>query len=194
MSDSKKTDKKAASMRPEKIAEANEIETTVKGSDYCFVLNYAGLKVSQFTALRAELRKAKSSMHVVKNSYLARAASAKGWKLDELLNGPTAMITGSGDPAEVAKIVESFLEKNEKAAVKGAQLADQTLKPEQVKELSKLPSKDTLRAQLLALLMQPATSLVRVFTAPLTGVLYVLKAKADKGDQPKESPAAQAGK
>ena len=35
-------------------------------------------------------------------------------------------------------------------------------------------------AQLLATLMAPATNLVRVFVAPLTGVLYVLKAKSEK--------------
>lgn len=172
--------KTSNSKRPEKVSAVTEVTEAVKGSDYCFLLNYSGLKVGAFAAIRGDLRKAGSRVRVVKNSYLARAAQEKGWKLDNFLCGPTAMITGSGDPAEVAKKIIDFLKKNESASVKGAQLAQSSLAAADVKALSELPSKDVMRATLLAMLMSPATSLVRVFAAPLTGSLYVLKAKAAK--------------
>ncbi len=171
----------ASSKRPEKQSAIREIQKIVAGSDYCFILNYGGLTVAAFAALRAELRKARSSVKVVKNAYLAGAAQARGWTgMDPLLAGPTAMITGNGDPAEVAKLLIAFLKKNDTTSVKGAQLENSLLSAEDVKVLSELPSKDAMRAMLLGTLLAPATSLVRVFVAPLTSVLYVLKAKAGR--------------
>ncbi len=179
----------ANSKRPEKKAAIAEINDAVKNSSFCFVLNYGGLTVAAFSVLRAKLREAKAAVKVVKNAYLAQAFEAKGWTADEaLLSGPTAMITGDGDPAEIAKLIVEFLKKNETASVKGANLEGKALAAADVDALSKLPSKDVLRAQLLAVFMAPATSLVRVFTAPLTGVLYALKAKMDKeGGAPAEA-------
>jgi len=171
----------AKSNRPEKRVAMGEINDLVAGSDYCFLLNYGGLAVGEFTQLRGQLNKADSAVKVVKNIYLAKAVEAKGWEVaDDLLSGPTAIVTGSGDPAEVAKLIIEFLKKSDKASAKGAWLDKSVLSAGDVKALSELPSRDVMRATLLGTLMAPATSLVRVFSAPLTGVLYVLQAKAEK--------------
>ena len=82
--------------------------------------------------------------------------------------------------AYLAKVIVEFLKKNENASVKAAQLDTATLDQAQVEALSKLPSKDVMRAMFLGTLQAPASSLVRVFAAPLQSVLYVLKAKQDK--------------
>lgn len=179
----------ANSRRPEKKAALDEIGALVRDSGYCFLLNYGGLTVSAFSALRGKLRDAKSGVKVVKNTYLAQALNAAGLEVPaDFLTGPTAIITGDGDPAEVAKLIVEFLKKNDKASVKGASLEKSVLSAQDVDALSKLPSKDVMRATLLATLMAPASSLVRVFAAPLTGVLYVLKAKAEKdGGAPAEA-------
>lgn len=173
----------ANSKRPEKLSAINEVIALVEKSDYCFVLNYGNLTVSTFSDLRKELAKAKSVIKVVKNSYLSRAAAKKGWdSMESVLTGPTAMITGSGDPAEVAKVLVTFLKKFEAASVKGAQLDKTMLSAAQVVSLSSLPPKDVLRSTLLGTMLAPATSLVRVLVAPLASVLYVLKAKEEKNE------------
>lgn len=175
--------KTAKSTRPEKLSAISEVIELVEASEYCFVLNYGNLTVSAFSALRGELASANSQLKVVKNAYLARAIEKKGWDaMASVLEGPTAVITGSGDPALVAKILVTFLKKYETASVKGAQLDEATLTTEQVESLSKLPSKDVMRAHLLGTMMAPATSLVRVLVAPLTSVLYVLKAKGENDE------------
>lgn len=175
--------KTAKSKRPEKLSAINEVIELVEASDYCFVLNYGNLTVGDFSALRHELAVANSQMKVVKNAYLARAIEKKGWEaMTSFLAGPTALITGDDDPAVVAKVLVTFLKKHEAASVKAAQLDDSTLTPEQVESLSKLPAKDVLRGQLLGTMMAPASSFVRVLVAPLTGVLYVLKAKGEKDE------------
>lgn len=175
------TKPQANSKRPEKLASIQLIDEFVKNADFCFILNYGGLTVSEFSALRAQLAPSKAVLKVVKNTYLAKALEDKGWtKIEDVLTGPTALVAGSGDPAEVAKAVTTFLKKNDKASVKAGQLGDQSLDAAQVKQLADLPSKDEMRAKLLATMNAPAGDFVRVLAASIKGVLYVLKAKAEK--------------
>ena len=168
-------------MRSEKISILNEVIERVKASDFCFILNYGGLTVTQLTALRKELLKNNTRAMVVKNTYLARVAKELGWAdVSSMLSGPTAVITGQGDVTEVAKVLVEFVKKNEKAAIKGASLDAAALSATDVEALSKLPSKDAMRGMLLGTLLAPATSLVRVLNAPLLNALYALKAYEEK--------------
>jgi len=168
-------------MRIEKISILNEVIDRVQSSDFCFVLNYGGLKVTQLTTLRKELAKQTARAMVVKNTYLAKAAKQLEWDdISKMLSGPTAIITGKGDVAEVAKMLTEFVKKNNIASVKGASLEKALLSSADVEALSKLPSKDAMRGMLLGTLLAPATSFVRVLNAPLLNVLYALKAYEDK--------------
>jgi large subunit ribosomal protein L10 len=168
-------------MRNEKISILNEVIERVKASDFCFILNYGGLKVTQLTTLRQELNKLNSRAMVVKNTYLGKVAKELGWAdVSAMLSGPTAVVTGQGDVTEVAKLLVEFVKKNDKAAIKGASLEAAALSAADVDALSKLPSKDTMRAMLLGTLTAPATSLVRVLNAPLLNALYALKAYEEK--------------
>jgi len=170
-------------MRTEKVSILSEVIDRVKTADFCFVLNYGGLKVTQLTALRQELAKSQSRAMIVKNTYLAKAAADLGWAdISAMLAGPTAVITGSGDVAEVAKALMEFVKKNDKASVKGANVEQALLDAADVEALSKLPSKDAMRGMLLGTLLAPATSFVRVLNAPLLNVLYALKAYEEKKD------------
>ena len=118
-----------------------------------------------------------------------KAAEELGWAdVSAMLVGPTAVVTAKGDASELAKIVCKFVKDHAKAAVKGGELDKAALSPADVDALSKLPSKDQLRAQLLATFMAPATNLVRIFVAPAQSVLYALKAKEEKdGGAPAEA-------
>ena len=168
-------------MRTEKISILNEVIERVKASDFCFILNYGGLKVTQLTTLRQALAKLDSRAMVVKNTYLGKIAKDLGWAdVSSMLTGPTAVVTGSGDVTEVAKVLVEFVKKNDKASIKGASLETAALNPADVDALSKLPSKDAMRGMLLGTLLAPATSLVRVLNAPLLSALYALKAYEEK--------------
>ena len=168
-------------MRTEKSSILNEVIERVKASDFCFVMNYGGLKVTQLTDLRQTLEKLGARAMVVKNTYMAKVAEEQGWAgVAAMFTGPTAIVTGSGDVTEVAKALVEFAKKSGKADVKGATMDTVTLNAADVVELSKLPSKDVMRGILLGTLTAPATSLVRVLNAPLLNVLYALKAYEDK--------------
>ena len=171
-------------MRSEKVAILNEVIERVKSSDFCFILNYGGLKVTQLTALRQTLTPLHARAMVVKNTYLGKIANDLGWAdLSAMLTGPTAIVTGTGDVTEVAKSLVEFVKQNDKASIKGASFESATLSASEVEALSKLPSKDVMRGMLLGTMMAPATSLVRVLNAPLLNVLYALKAYEDKKNE-----------
>ena len=172
-------------MRIEKIAILEEVVARVKDSDYCFILNHGGASVAKVAKLRADLRKLDSRLLVVKNTYLAKVAKEKGWSDDvnAMLSGPTAVVTGHGEPTAVAKAVMEFVNDKDlagKASVKGADYDNKIVDAAMVEALSKVPGKNELRATLLMLLKEPATRLARVLSE---------KAKKEGGGAPEEAPA-----
>ena len=156
-------------MRIEKIAILDEVVARIKDSDYCFILNYGGAAVAKLSALRVALRKLDSRLLVVKNTYLAKVAKEKGWseEVNSMFSGPTAVVTGRGEPTAVAKAIMEFVNDKElagKASVKGADYDNKIVDAAMVEALSKVPGKDQLRATLLMLLKEPATRLARVLS------------------------------
>ena len=173
-------------MRIEKVAILNEVTERIKASDYCFIVNYGGVDVVKLGKLRTDLLGCDSRLLVVKNSFLAKVAKEKGWSDDvnAMFKGPTAVVTGKGEPTAVAKAIMEFVKGSEgKASVKGADYDGKIVDAAMVEALSKVPGKDQLRATLLMLLKEPATRLARVLSE---------KAKKEGGDAPapEAAPAA----
>ncbi|MBO7721612.1 MAG: 50S ribosomal protein L10 [Kiritimatiellae bacterium] len=154
-------------MRVEKIAILDEVAARVKDSDYCFIVNHGGATVAQLAALRADLRKCDSRLLVVKNTYIAKVAKESGWdeSVNAMFSGPTAVVTGHGEPTAVAKALSEFVKATGgKASIKGADYDGKIVDAATVEALSKIPGKDQLRATLLMLLKEPATRLARVLS------------------------------
>ena len=173
-------------MRIEKVAIMNEVVARVKDSDYCFILNHGGVTVAAMAKLRAALRALDSRVLVVKNTYLAKVAKEKGWsdEVNAMLQGPTAVVTGHGEPTAVAKAIMEFVKDSAgKAAVKVADYDSKIVDAAMVEALSKLPGKNKLRATLLMLLKEPATRLARVLSEKA-------KKEGGEGAPAPEAPAA----
>ncbi|MBE36061.1 MAG: 50S ribosomal protein L10 [Opitutaceae bacterium] len=165
-------------MRAEKQYLVTEVETHLKKSDYVILTNFAGVTVADVAELRAELRKENAEFHVVKNSSLRVAAKALGLpEFEESLTGPTAIIVGGDNSPGAAKVVTEFFKSKKKVEVKSAVLSNKLLNADDVNTLAALPSLDALRGQLLGLLSQPGTMLVRVLNAVPQSVVNVLQAK-----------------
>ena len=172
-------------MRPEKKYLVAEVDQHLDKSDYVYLVNYERITVQEIAELRALLAAHGAEFHVIKNSILGVAAAAKDLPdLSEHLTGQTAIIIGGNNPSGVAKVVTEFFKKNQKVDVKAGVLSDKVLSKEEVEALAKLPGLEVLRAQLLGLLTQPATGLVRVLNAVPQGLVNVLQAKvrAENGE------------
>jgi large subunit ribosomal protein L10 len=172
-------------MRPEKQYLVEEVNNHLAKSDYVYLANYERITVEETAELREQLAEHNAEFHVVKNSIFGVAANAKEMPdVGEHLSGPTAIIVGGDNPSGVAKVLGKFFKDKEKVDLKVGILNDKTLDKAQIEALAKLPGLESLRAQLLGLLSQPGTGLVRVLNAVPQNVVNVLQAKvrAENGE------------
>ncbi|NBZ95051.1 MAG: 50S ribosomal protein L10, partial [Proteobacteria bacterium] len=128
--------------------------------------------------LRTRLAGAGAAMTVVKNTFLRRSIKEAGLpELDDHLNGQTAYVTGDKDICSAAKILKTFSSEFEKPKIRAGVLDNAVLDTPQVIALADLPSKEVLQSQLLGMLLQPATKLVRTLNEPAASLARVLQAK-----------------
>jgi large subunit ribosomal protein L10 len=148
----------------------------------------SGLTVAQVTKLRSKMRELSGEYKIAKNTLAIRAVAEGPFApLEKLLEGPTALVFGYGDPVAIVKeLVEYAKDNSQKLEIKGAVLDGQFYGREQVGQLAKLASKDQLRAQLLGLLMAPASRLARLLNEPGASFARVLAARESSG-----APAAE---
>jgi large subunit ribosomal protein L10 len=168
-------------MRPEKTSIVSELSEALKRSPFVLVTDYRGMKVSDFSELRSRLTPAGAEVHVVKNSFLKRAMADSGFpEVGDQFAGQTAVVTGEADVAPIAKIFKSFATEFKLAALRVGFVDRAALSTAELETLAELPSRETLQAQLLGLLLSPATRLVRVFNEPAAALARLLNAKAEK--------------
>ena len=140
------------------------------------LVDYKGITVAEDTALRVELRQNDVTYGVVKNT-LARFA-VKNAGLDELtgvLEGTTSLATSAGDPIAPMRVINKYAKQlgDDKFTIKGGFMDGKVLSLDEIMALAELPSKETLLAQTLGMML-----------APITSLAIVLKAIAEKGGAP----------
>ena len=165
-------------MRPEKRYLVAEIDKHLDKSSYVYLTNYERITVDEIAELREKLSQHNAEFHVIKNNIFGVAANSRNLPdMSEHLRGQTAIVVGGDNPSGVAKSVIEFFEKKEKVEFKAGILEEKALTKEEISALAKLPGLDSLRAQLLGLLSQPASGLVRVINAVPQNLVNVLQAK-----------------
>ncbi|MCE9614140.1 MAG: 50S ribosomal protein L10 [Lentisphaerae bacterium] len=133
------------------------------------------------TDLRHKLRGSGSRLLVVQNSFLNLASKDVGWMdVEPMLDGPTAMITGTGEVNQVAKVLKDFVKASSKPRVKGGRFGTQTLTAAEVDAIASLPSREVLLQQVVGTIAAPMARLVGVLQQKAASVVYVLKAIEDK--------------
>ena len=180
-------------MRPEKANIVSDLSDELKESSFVLVADYQHMKVDDFSELRKRLAGAGAEIHVVKNSFLKRAMADSGFPAgDGKLTGQTAVVTGKKDVAPVAKAFKTFVTEFKKAMLKLGFIDRAVVSTADLEALADLPPENVLRAQLLGLLLSPATKLVRVLNEPGSSLARLLNAKASKGEPaPKEEAPTQ---
>ncbi len=177
-------------MRPEKTSIVSELSEKLKRSPYVLVTDYQRMKVADFSELRNRLAPTGAEMHVVKNNFLKRAMADSGFPdVGDKLVGQTAVVTGDQDVAPVAKIFKTFAAEFKIAVLKVGFVDRSVLSTVDLETLAELPARDVLQAQLLGLLLSPATRLVRLLNEPGAALARLLSAKAQKQGNTAEASA-----
>ena len=177
-------------MRPEKASIVEDLQAKLNASPFLFVADYTGLKVAQFADLRTRLWNAGARCHVVKNTFLRRAAKEAGLPEMDGLRGQTAIILGDNDVAAAAKVLKIFTAEFKKPEVRTGVVDRVVVSTAQIQAIADLPSREVLLATLLGVLQAPATKLVRVLNEPASALARVLKAHAEKGQPAAEEAVA----
>jgi large subunit ribosomal protein L10 len=177
-------------MHPAKESIVIDLEAKLNASPFLFVADYTGLKVAQFAELRNRLWNVGASCHVVKNTFLRRAAKSAGLPDLAELKGQTAIVVGEKDVAAAAKVLKNFTAEFKKPEMKTGVVDRIVVSTEQIKAIADLPSREVLLATLLGVLNAPASKLVRVLNEPASSLARLLQAKADKDAASAPAPAA----
>lgn len=170
-------------MQSEKQIIINEILERINASPFVLISDYSGMTVAQFMTVRDRLAENNAEFHVSKNSFVKRAAQDAELPegLNELLVGQTAIVTGAEDVCAAAKVLKDFAKETGKGVAKGGALDGAMLDAAQVDALASLPSREVLLAQLLGVLLAPASKLVRTLNEPGSALARVLAAKGAQG-------------
>jgi large subunit ribosomal protein L10 len=173
-------------MRPEKAIIVEDLQAKLNASPFVFVADYTGLKVDQFSELRTRLYGVGARCHVVKNTFLRRAAKEAGLPDVGELKGQSAIIVGDKDVAAAAKVLKTFASEFQKPVMKVGVIDRAVVSSDEIKAIADLPTRDVLLAQLLGVLIAPASKLVRTLNEPASALARVLEAKSGS-----ETPAAE---
>jgi len=171
----------------EKVDKVEELTAAMSNAKAIYLADFTGLDVAKVTGLRNKLREAEVGYQVVKNRLAKRAAAEAGISgLDEHLIGPTAIAFTNEDPIAPAKILQDFAdEEDDTFSIKTGFMDGRGLSPEEIKVLSKLPSREELLGKVLGSVQSPMYGLAGVLNGllrNLVGVVAAIEEKQKTGD------------
>ncbi|GAB6186915.1 50S ribosomal protein L10 [Thermopirellula anaerolimosa] len=163
------------------------------GVDAAVLVNMIGLNGPKTTQLRRELAQKNIRVMVVKNNLARRALT--GTPLESAfteVSGPTAICWGSTDIVALAKEVVRLADDDTFApfAAKGGVMEGERLTADQVKEISKWPSREEVLAKIAGQIMAPAANLSALIGAVGETLAGQIKQISEK-DAEKETSAEQ---
>lgn len=177
-------------MKDSKIGEkqpvVKEISEMLKDASSAVVVDYRGLTVEQDTQLRKALREAGVSYKVYKNTMIHIAAKGTEFeKLDDFLNGPTAIAVSKEDPAAAARIFAKFGKTSDKLQMKGGIVEGNVYDEAGMKEVAAIPTRDELLARLFGSMKSPITNFARV-------IKQIAEKNGEAAPAEEAAPAAEA--
>src|SRR3982751_2837504 len=179
--------------REEKSATIQEIAAQIEASEAIFAVDYRGISVPQAAELRAKLRDADTRFTIVKNTLTERAADqANAEELKSLLEGPTALAFVRGDAAAAAKAIADYARATDLLPFKGGLMDGNTLSPDDIKAISRLPSREVLYGQLVGVIAHPISGLARMLNQLIGGLAIALGQIQEKGLVGQGAPAEAA--
>ncbi len=158
------------------------------------ILDLKDLDAQAEFQLRRDLRKKSIRLRVLKNTLARRVFADLGMEdLGQYLTGASAAAWGGEGVAELAKEISKQVKTLKKPVIKGGAVDGVVVGPEQVEDITKLPSREVLIGQVLGLLLSPAREALALIGSPASTLIGQLEAHLEKqgGEGQTEAPAAE---
>jgi len=138
----------------QKQEEVTKLAEKIKNAKFVLLTDYRGITVSDVTELRATLRNSNTEYTVIKNNIIRRALEeAKIEGLNDVLEGPTAVVIDNEDYSAPAKAIYKYAKDHDFYKIKGGIYEGKVISAEEIIELAKLPSREELLSKLAGSLL-----------------------------------------
>ncbi|MBI4092842.1 MAG: 50S ribosomal protein L10 [Candidatus Kerfeldbacteria bacterium] len=161
-----------------KQAEVKALTDKMRRMKVVILTSIAGLTVKDSTELRSLLRKSGIEFAVAKKTLIKRGlqdVSLSGLNLDPIATS-FGMAFGYGDEVMAARLLAQFAKTHEAVKFLGGILDGHFVDAQKVSELSKLPTRDELRGQLVGTIAGPLSGFINVMVGNLRGLARVIDA------------------
>ena len=139
------------------VAEVRDVASTAQSA---IAAEYRGLTAEQITRLRAQARATGVKLRVVKNTLARRALEETDYAcMTGSLVGPLLFAFSLEEASAGAKLINDFSKEHDNLKVKIVALAGKLLRPEDLKVLASMPSRDEAIALLMAVMKAPLRNL-----------------------------------
>ena len=166
-----------------KESKVNELAEHIKGAKLILLVDYRGTTVADDTKLRKDIREVNGEISVMKNNIIKRALEANNESgLDNVLEGPTAIVSAKEDYLQPLKAIYKFTKEHENYKIKGGIIDGEVKSVEEIMTLAQLPSREELLAKL-------AGSLLGTISKLAVALDQVKAKKEAEGDSPKAEEA-----
>lgn len=137
-----------------KETKVKELAEHIKGAKLILLVDYRGTTVEADTKLRKDIREVNGEIKVMKNNIIKRALDANNEPgLDDVLEGPTAIVSSKEDYLQPLKAIYKFSKSNENYKIKGGIIDGEVKSVEELITLAQLPSREELLAKLAGSLL-----------------------------------------
>lgn len=165
-----------------KKALVDSLQSELSKAQGIVFVDFTGLTVEEDVRLRRKLATEQARYQVVKNTLMRRALEgAKIGDADKVLRGtPTGVVISLEDPITPAKLTVSFLSECDHLKIKGGVLDGRAIDAAATIQLSKMPSKQELQAQVVSLALSPGRNLVGQIKSPAGRIVGAIEALVEK--------------
>jgi large subunit ribosomal protein L10 len=172
----------------------DQLRTDLGDDRSLLILDLKDLDAQAEYQLRKDLRKKNIRLRVLKNTLARRVFTDLGMDgLSQYLTGASAAVWGGEGVAELAKVVSQQVKTLKKPVIKGGAVDGVVVGPDQVEDITKLPSREALIGRVAALALAPAQRVVSLANAPASNILGQLKTLAEGAPEAEGGEAAPEG-
>ncbi len=159
--------------------------------DGAVTIDIRGINANNNAALRTNLAQKGVTVSVVRNRLMVKAAQGTALeKINEILEGPTAICYGGESVVNVARELIAQAKAIQGIEFKGALMEGIVFGPDEVEKLSKYPTRDEAQAQVIQVILGPAAQVIGAAVGvgnEIAGILKTLEEKLEKGEEIKKT-------